>query len=134
MTAPEVDYVEDQPQQTSAARYNVKIRNKPVIAVLDSGAAERALGKLKDVVLQIGRITVPMDFQIIESTEEMMLLGMSWIKRLRTYLYFDEQKLIITYEGESIELFIYQEKEAKIEESEEKEEEDYEEDDYFDTY
>ncbi|CAG8637509.1 1395_t:CDS:2 [Acaulospora morrowiae] len=90
----EVDYVEDQPQQTSAARCNMKIRNKPVIAVLDFGAAvsimskklltklglqiselsnaivvtangtrERALGKLKDVALQLGRIIIPMDFQ-----------------------------------------------------------------------
>ncbi|CAG8728294.1 8898_t:CDS:1 [Acaulospora morrowiae] len=143
----------------------MKIRNKPVVAVLDSGAAvsimskklltklrlqisepsnavvvtangtrERALGKLKNVALQLGRITVPTDFQVIESTEEMMLLGMSWFKKLCAHLYFDEQKLIITHGGESIELPIHQEKEIKIEEPEEEEEEDYEEDDYFNTY
>ncbi|CAG8740566.1 10452_t:CDS:2, partial [Acaulospora morrowiae] len=165
ITPAEVDYVEDQPQRTSAARCNMKIRNKPVVAVLDSGAAvsimskklftklrlqisepsnavvvtvngtrERALGKLKDVALQLGRITVPTNFQVIESTEEMMLLGMSWFKKLHARLYFDEQKLIITHEGESIELPIYQEKEAKLEEPEEEKKEDYEEDDYFDTY
>ncbi|CAG8632918.1 3038_t:CDS:2 [Acaulospora morrowiae] len=140
----EVDYVEDQPQRTSAARCNMKIRNKPVVAVLDSGAAvsimskklltklglqisepsnavvvtanrtrERALGKLKDVALQLGRITVPTDFQVIESMEEMILLGMSWFKKLRARLYFDEHKLIITHEGESIELPIHQEKEEE---------------------
>ncbi|CAG8455607.1 13803_t:CDS:1 [Acaulospora morrowiae] len=164
ITPVEVDYVKDQPQRTSAARYNMKIRNKPVVAVLDSGAAvsimskklltklrlqisepsnavvitanrtrERALGKLKDIALQIGRITVPTDFQVIESTEEMILLGMSWFKKLRACLYFNEQKLIITHKEESIELPIHQEKEVKIEEPEEKEE-NYEEDDYFDTY
>ncbi|CAG8658745.1 8839_t:CDS:2 [Acaulospora morrowiae] len=165
ITLVKVDYVEDQPQRTLAARCNVKIRNKPVVAVLNSGAAvsimskklftklglqisepsnavvitanrtrERALGKLKDVALQLGRITVPTDFQVIESKEKMMLLGMSWFKKLRVHLYFDEQKLIITHEGESIKLPIHQEKEAKIEEPEEEEEEDYEENDYFDTY
>ncbi|CAG8540458.1 5013_t:CDS:2 [Acaulospora morrowiae] len=150
ITPMEVDYVEDQPQRISAARCNVKIRNKPVIAVLNSGAAisepsntvvvtmnrirERALGKLKDVVLQLGRITVPTDFQVIESMEEMMLLGMSWFKRLCTRLYFDEQKLIITHEGESIELPIHQEKKAKIEKLKEEEEENYKKNDYFDIY
>ncbi|CAG8529947.1 3268_t:CDS:2 [Acaulospora morrowiae] len=134
----------------TTTRCNVKIRNKPVVAVLNSetavsimskklltklglqilepsnaviitanGTQERALGKLKDIV--------------IESMEEMMLLGMSWFKKLCTHLYFDKQKLIINYKGESIELPIHQEKEVKIEEPEEKEE-DYKEDDYFDTY
>ncbi|CAG8477356.1 6744_t:CDS:2 [Acaulospora morrowiae] len=83
-----------QPQRISAARCNMKIRNKPVVAVLDSEAAvsimlkklliklelqisepsnavvvtangirKRALGKLKDVALQLGKIIVPTDFQ-----------------------------------------------------------------------
>ncbi|CAG8709154.1 6692_t:CDS:2, partial [Acaulospora morrowiae] len=124
ITPTEVDYVEDQPQRTSTARCNVKIRNKPVVAVLNSGAAvsimskklltklrlqisepsnavvitanrtrERALGKLKDIALQLGRITVSTDFQVIESTEEMMLLGMKDLDEVESYLTDDQEDL-----------------------------------------
>ncbi|CAG8615566.1 11185_t:CDS:2 [Acaulospora morrowiae] len=83
------------------------------VVVTANGTRERTLGKIRDVALELGGIIIPTDFQVIESTDEMMLLGMSWFKKLRARLHFDEQKLFITYDGEII---------------------DCEEDDYFDNY
>lgn len=39
---------------------------------------ERALGKIKDVKLAIHDLLIPTPFQVIESSKDLLLLGMDW--------------------------------------------------------
>ncbi|CAG8559270.1 17916_t:CDS:2 [Gigaspora margarita] len=121
-------------EHTTAAHCYVRIRNNPVVAVLDSGAAmslmsrrmmeklnlkidepsttvvvtangtrEHALGKVNNLKLAIRDIMIPTTFQIIESTDNLLLLDMDWFVKARARLHFAEKRLYLTYGGKTSE-------------------------------
>ncbi|CAG8623668.1 16156_t:CDS:2 [Cetraspora pellucida] len=82
----------------TAARCYVRIQGNPVVAVLDSGAAvimatgveTRALGKINDVKIVIQDAMISSTLQVIESSDETLLLGTDWFQKAKARLHFDE--------------------------------------------
>ncbi|CAG8741513.1 126_t:CDS:2, partial [Cetraspora pellucida] len=101
------------------------------VIVIANGTRERMLGKLLEIKLIIRDLMVPTSFQVIENSDEMLLLRMEWFQKEHAQLHFDEKKLFLRYSGKNIEVPIYQTREDKIELSQ-----DYgsDEDDFFDNY
>jgi hypothetical protein len=119
--------------RTTAMKCHIRIKNNPVVAVLDSGAAvsiitkslmkklgleiqesskvvvttangdkSRALGQIKNLPIVIQTIAVPITLQVIESTEDTLLLGTDWFNKARATLNFDDQTLQIRYMGKVV--------------------------------
>ncbi|CAG8708688.1 4279_t:CDS:2 [Cetraspora pellucida] len=74
--------------KTTAAKCYVWVKNNPILAVLDSvvianGDRQRALGKVTNAKLMIRSIIVPTSFQIIDSPDKILLLGINRFQKTR---------------------------------------------------
>ena len=67
-----------------------------VIIITANGQRERALGVIKNVPLVIHGILIKTTFQIIESTDETLLLGIDWCKKNKVNVDFDNNEMLIT--------------------------------------
>ncbi|CAG8817581.1 42624_t:CDS:2, partial [Gigaspora margarita] len=96
--------------------------NKPstTVVVTTNGTRKRALSKIKNIKLAICNILIPTPFQVIESSEDLLLLGMDWFVKARACLHFAKKVMyliygnktakvpILTDSGSSIEIENYQ--------------------------
>ena len=122
-------------KRTTAANCWVRIRNNPIAAVLDSGAAvsiiterlrqqlglkidrpskiiiitangtkQRALGEIQSVGIAIKTLLVPMKLQVIESTEQNLLLGTDFFEKTQACWDFRNCSIKLRYEGQEIDV------------------------------
>ncbi|CAG8510750.1 31934_t:CDS:2 [Gigaspora margarita] len=97
-------YPEEQ-RCTTAARCYIRIRNSPVLAVLDSGAVISIISKclLDKLGLNINdkpitvEVVVPTTLYVIESLDDTLLLETEWFQKTKARIHFDEQKLYLKY-------------------------------------
>jgi hypothetical protein len=128
----ETNYASNVERKTSAVRCRVRIKGNPLIAVLDSGAAvsiitnklmkkiglaigkpsnvfvitangnrTRALGQIA-VNIAIQDVSIPTELQVIESTEETLLLGTDWFTKTNAELSFGSNTVRLRYLNKSI--------------------------------
>ncbi|CAG8830691.1 28494_t:CDS:1 [Gigaspora margarita] len=74
------------------------------IVVTTNRTRERALGKIKNVKLAIHDILIHTPFQVIESSIDLLLLGMNWFVRARAQLHFIEKVMYLTYRNKTAEV------------------------------
>src|SRR5215216_2506286 len=67
-----------------------------VIIVTANGQRERALGVIKNVPLIIHEILIKTTFQVIESTDKTLLLGIDWCRKNKVNVDFDNNEMLIT--------------------------------------
>jgi hypothetical protein len=51
-----------------------------MIVVTVNGARTRSLGIIDNVPVKIGRINIPTSFQVLESKDEILILGNDWLR------------------------------------------------------
>ncbi|CAG8522358.1 5962_t:CDS:2, partial [Scutellospora calospora] len=86
-------------------KLRLKILEKSsTVVVTATGAKTRALGKIKDLRITIQNTIIPSTVQVIESSDETLLLGTDWFQKVKARIHFDEQKLILKYQGRTIEV------------------------------
>ena len=51
-----------------------------MIVVTANGARTRSLGIIDNIPVNIGKIKVPTSFQVLESRDEILILGNDWLR------------------------------------------------------
>lgn len=58
-----------------------------IILVTANGTKEKSLGKIKNLEIELGKsVNTKTDVEIVRSTEEMILLGMDWIRKVKAHI------------------------------------------------
>ncbi|CAG8676924.1 16101_t:CDS:2, partial [Acaulospora morrowiae] len=104
--------------KTTAAKYYVRIGDKTVVATLDTGAAVRLE---KGPWGRLGR-------------DKTLLLGTDWFQKGKALIHFDEQKILLKYQGKELEVLISHNGLEKLVRPDEIEASDYESGDAFDKW
>lgn len=136
----------------NAARIQIEINGEEMNAIVDSGAGSSVIteeirkklqiGKLKsstkkfiiangikvaskgkiEIKIDFGEIEIPIEFEVIDSTEEDIILGTSWMHR-KIYMDYIKDEVTIYYEGNEIvkPMYYYRIKENKEKDNEEEE-------------
>ncbi|CAG8641505.1 1147_t:CDS:2, partial [Cetraspora pellucida] len=74
-------------------KLKLKIQEKSsTVVVTMTGARTRALGKITNLNIMIQNTIIPSTVQVIESSDETLLLGTDWFQKAKARLHFDEQQ------------------------------------------
>ena len=118
-------------------KLNLKIEEASnIIVMIANRKRERALGLIRDVPIVVQGILIPITLQIIESTNDTLLLGTDWCRMTKANIDFESEEMQIKYRGrvtnvtisfESLKISIPKDYEYDDEIDEMLEEEEYEE-------
>ncbi|CAG8846045.1 28768_t:CDS:1, partial [Gigaspora margarita] len=64
----------------------------------------KTLGKVKNVKIMVQNIAIPISLQVLESSDDTLLLGTNWFQKANARIYFDQQKLYLHYLDNSVEV------------------------------
>ncbi|CAG8636078.1 1395_t:CDS:2 [Cetraspora pellucida] len=80
--------------------------NEPftTMVIIVNGARVKALKKIINLKLVMSSVVVLIMFQIIELTEQILLLGIDWFCQTGTHLHADKKKLYVQCQGKFIEI------------------------------
>lgn len=69
-----------------------------IIVITANGTKQRALGEIKSVGIAVEHLLIPMKLQVIESTEENLLLGTDFFEKTQASWSFRDNIIKLTYE------------------------------------
>jgi hypothetical protein len=101
-----------------------------MIVVTANGARTRSLGIVDDVPVIIGKIEIPTSFQVLESRDEILILGNDWLRNSNANMDWEKSTLTIRKDRTTIRILITFTKTLKVithDVSEEISEDEYEE-------
>jgi hypothetical protein len=101
-----------------------------MIVVTANGARTRSLGIVDDVPVIIGKIEIPTSFQVLESRDEILILGNDWLRNSNANMDWEKSTLTIRKDRTTIRIPITFTKTSKVvthDASEEISEDEYEE-------
>jgi hypothetical protein len=89
---------------TLASKLNIKPdKSSDILVVTADGKRKRSLGIITSVLLILQEVKFSVDLQMIESTQDTLLLGINWFKAFNARIYFDQDKLKVKIDGQTIE-------------------------------
>jgi len=84
-------------------KYDYKIdQPSNLIIVTANGSRVRSLGQISALPLEVKRQEIPTPVQVLESTDEILILGSDWLKRFRANVDYDHDILSIRTKGQLI--------------------------------
>src|SRR3954447_6462071 len=109
--------------------------NKPskLVVVTANGARTKSLGIVNNLPITLGKISTPTSFQVLESKDEVLILGNEWLRENKAIMDW-KQFMLTIQEGQKVEkISVALTRTAKVDawENSEEEEEDEEQDIYF---
>ena len=107
-----------------------------MIVVTANGARTRSLGIIDNIPVNIGKIKIPTSFQVLESKDEILILGNDWLRITNATMSWEQSILTIKRGGITMKIPIAFTKTAKVvtqEAEDEYESEEYE-DEYLEEY
>ncbi|CAG8548201.1 11648_t:CDS:1 [Acaulospora morrowiae] len=96
-------------------RLKLKIEEKSTTSVVSvTGVRTRALDNINNLKISVQGTLILTHLQVIDSKDELLLLGNDWFEKVKAQIYIDEQKLIVKYDGKKIKIPITNDKERKV--------------------
>ncbi|CAG8612844.1 9941_t:CDS:2 [Acaulospora morrowiae] len=74
----------------------------------------RALGNINNLKISIQEILIPTPVQVVDSKDEILILGNDWFEKVKARIYIDEQKLILKYKDQKIKVPITNDRARKM--------------------
>ena len=107
-----------------------------MIVVTANGARTRSLGIVDDIPIVIGKIKIPTSFQVLDSKDEVLILGNNWLKEANATMSWEQSTLTIRKHNVTVRIRITFTKTAKVttQELDYDSEDDYYEDELLDEY
>jgi len=111
-------------------------RSSKMIVVTANGARTRSLGIIDNVPVNIGKIQILTSFQVLESKDEILILGNDWLRETNANMNWEQSTLTIKQGKYVIRIPITFTKTAKVvtQEEEESDDDDEFEDEYLEEY
>src|SRR5579864_8585536 len=93
-----------------------------------NGARTRSLGIVDKIPIVVGKIEIPTSFQVLESKDEILILGNDWLRETSAVMNWNQSTLTILKGNYSIRIPVTFTKTAKVTTQEDEElEDDYDE-------
>src|SRR4051794_7219642 len=74
-------------------------RSSKMVVVTANGARTRSLGIINNVSVKIGKINVPISFQVLESRDKILILGNDWLRITNATMSWEQSILTIKRDG-----------------------------------
>src|SRR3984957_8539911 len=102
-------------------------RPSSMVVITANGTKVRSLGEIKSLPLVIGTLKVNTPVQVLDSADEVFILGNDWLKHMKALLDWKNGKLTIQGKGKIVTVPVKYTKETSFSEENENESEDEEE-------